>query len=114
VQPHAYGIVRGPDGNIWFTEWVRNAIVKLDVATGAFTYFSVFALGFGAPGITVGPHNALWFAINSTNPAIGRLDPVSGAITTFVRPQATDPLAITLGPDGNLWFTRAGSMRWRP
>lgn len=101
-----YGIVRGPDGNIWFTEWVQNAIVKLDVATGVFTYFSIFALGFGATGITVGPDNALWFAINSTNPAIGRLDPVTGAITTFVSPLVTDPLEITLGPDGNLWFTQ--------
>ena len=101
-----YGITQGPDGHLWFTEWVRNAIVRFERATGAFTYYSIGAFGFGATGITVGADNALWFAINSTNPAIGRLDPATGAISTFVSPLVTDPLEMTLGPDGNVWFTQ--------
>ena len=95
----------GPDGNIWFTEHVNNAIVKMNPTTGSFTYYSIGAFGFGAQGITVGPDGALWFTINSTVPSIGRID-TAGNITTFPMATGSDPRDITLGPDGNLWFTQ--------
>jgi streptogramin lyase len=98
-------LVFGPDGNIWFTEHVNNAIVKMNPVTGSFTYYSIGAFGFGAQGITVGPDGALWFTINSTVPAIGRID-TAGNITTFPMATGSDPRDITLGPDGNLWFTQ--------
>lgn len=68
-------IVTGPDGNLWFTE--QGAI--------------------GANG-----------AFEPTRPApgkIGRITP-SGQITEFTTPTPfSNPAGITVGPDGNLWFT---------
>jgi virginiamycin B lyase len=95
----------GPDGNLWFTEHVRNAVVKMNPGTGSFTFFSIGGFGFGAQGIAQGPDNALWFTINSLNPAIGRVD-TAGNIMTFGLGILSDPRDITLGPDGNLWFTQ--------
>ncbi len=66
------------------------------------------------PGsITLGPDGNLWFPaiaygnFGSANPsgAIGRLTP-AGAFTMFPLPKPNSyPVQITVGPDGNLWFT---------
>jgi streptogramin lyase len=64
-------------------------------------------------GITLGPDGALWFTEPNTG-EIGRID-TSGNVTQFVPttappqdgsdPAVPGPDEITLGPDGNLWFT---------
>ena len=96
------GITSGPDGNIWFTENIRNAVVRL-TPSGAFTFFTVPTPGANPSGITTGPDGALWFTEFNGN-QIGRIDPSTGAITEF-GPVSGSPLRITAGPDGNLWFT---------
>jgi len=95
------GIASGPDGNIWFTEDVRNAIVRLTPA-GVFTFFTIPTQSANPQGITRGPDNALWFAEQNAN-KIGRIDTI-GNIVEFGGLTGS-PSRITLGPDGNLWFT---------
>jgi virginiamycin B lyase len=95
------GITTGPDGNLWFTEFTRNAIVKL-TPNGRFTFFTIPTAGANPHGITVGPDGALWFAEFNGN-QIGRID-VAGNITEFGGITGS-PDRITAGPDGNLWFT---------
>ena len=95
------GIARGPDGNIWFTEQIRNAIVRLTPA-GVFTFFTIPTPGANPHGITAGPDGNLWFTEFNAN-RIGRIT-TAGVITEF--PGVTgSPDRITAGSDGNLWFT---------
>ena len=98
------GIAVAPDGNVWFTEQVRSAIVKL-TPQGKFTFYPTPTLGANPNGITVGPDGALWFAEFNAN-QIGRIDPFDplGRITEFGS-LSDGPMRITTGPDGNLWFT---------
>jgi virginiamycin B lyase len=98
------GIAATPDGNIWFTDFNRNAIGKLDPSTptGNFTFYDIPTPNATPSGITVGPDSALWFAEFHGN-QIGRIDPATGIITELGAPIGPD--RITTGPDGNLWFT---------
>ena len=95
------GIASGPDGNIWFTEGLRNAIVRL-TPLGEFTFFPIPTPGANPHGITAGPDGALWFTEFNAN-QIGRID-TFGNITEF-GPVTGSADRITVGPDGNLWFT---------
>jgi virginiamycin B lyase len=108
------GISRGPgsagdsdgdevgdgNGDIWFTEFTRNAIVKL--SGGHLTFHTIPTPGANPHGITLGPDGALWFTEFNGN-QIGRIT-TDGTITEF-GPVTGSPDRITLGPDGNLWFT---------
>jgi streptogramin lyase len=97
-----FGIVAGPDGNIWFNEYSAAKIGRITPA-GTITEFPTGAPG-EVPGIGVGPDGNLWFTEGSAN-KIGRITP-AGAITEFPVPTAGSfPYGITAGPDGNLWFT---------
>jgi streptogramin lyase len=99
-------IVAGPDGNVWFTEWVRPAIGRI-TPSGTITEFSA-GLNGSPESIVVGPDGNLWFTEEGRLPAIGRITP-SGTITEFSACLHTgrlgNALSITRGPDGNLWFT---------
>jgi virginiamycin B lyase len=79
-------------------------------AAGTVTEFPVKS---SPVGITAGPDGALWFtecALQQTgnctaNGKIGRIT-AGGIITEFrVQTKNSNPAGITVGPDGNLWFT---------
>jgi streptogramin lyase len=61
-------------------------------------------------GMTAGPGGDVWFTIGGTTNAIGRITP-AGAIKEFKQgfTSTAQPSDITLGADGNLWFTASGS-----
>lgn len=100
------GITVGPDGNIWFAETRAGKIGRL--ANGVLSEFTTPS-GAG-PGIVAGPDGALWFCgLN----AVDRIT-TSGVITEFPMPTPllfSGPTWITLGPDGNLWFTEEGKQK---
>jgi virginiamycin B lyase len=52
------GIASGADRNIWFTERLRNAIVKL-TPDGVFTFYPIPTPDANPAGITAGPDGAL-------------------------------------------------------
>jgi virginiamycin B lyase len=99
------GVCVGPDGNFWITgsrpSWTgdpQGVIVRLS-PRGAETLFPVPDMG-GAPGqVVAGPGGDLWFVGAGQ---IGKITP-SGAITEYPAEDASG--AITVGPDGNLWYT---------
>jgi virginiamycin B lyase len=99
-------ITTGPDGAIWFTEFGKSQIGRLDPATNSITEYPVL-LGSGPDGITVGPDGALWFTEFQAS-QIGRIT-TDGTVThQFPTPSGTSgPSDITTGPDGRLWFTEA-------
>jgi streptogramin lyase len=98
-----FGIVAGPDGNLWFTESAGNQIGRITTA-GVITEFPIPTASSDPRGITAGPDGNLWFVENSGN-KIGRIT-TAGVITEFpITTPGRGPFGITAGPDGNLWFT---------
>lgn len=98
-----YGIVAGPDGNIWITETAEPEIGRFKISDGS---LSEFATSSVPQNITVGADGNLWF----TEPAgkVGR-STVGGTILEFPAPNG--PFDITKGPDGNVWFTEPTANR---
>ena len=66
------GITKGPDGNLWFTEYQTSKIGRITV-TGTITEFSL-PNGGQPDQIITGPDGNLWFTEFSGN-KIGRLTP---------------------------------------
>ncbi len=105
-----YGIVQGPDGNLWFTE---NCTTNSNVGTfgaalpSAMVEYPTKTAGGAPEWITTGPDNNLWF----TEPGGGSLNKI-GTMTTAgvandfaVVPTTTIYSGgIATGSDGALWF----------
>lgn len=99
-------IVEGPDGALWFAEFLANKIGRITPAG----QLSEFPLpNQHAPEyIVVGPDGNLWFT-ESLPGRIGRITP-AGNLTEFQPPTPGDGYdpdieGIVPGPDGALWFT---------
>jgi uncharacterized repeat protein (TIGR01451 family) len=95
------GIVRGPDGAMWFTESKIDQIGRI-APDGKVTHYALPVAGSAPSGITIGPDNAVWFAETGTN-RVGRLDIATGVVTEYNTGTLTSPFSIVQGPDGNLW-----------
>lgn len=113
---HPGSIALGSDGALWFTDWDYIGRITTGGVIAEFKVPSGSTLGsFSNDAIASGPDGNLWFAENYYN-RIGRITP-SGEIAEFDIPWvpvscgflcvkgAPSPIAITAGPDGNLWFT---------
>lgn len=97
-------IAAGPDGALWFTEGRRDAVGRI-TTSGA---ISEFPLPTGSVGrdIVAGSDGALWLSATGTD-SIDRVA-TDGTVTAFpigggVR---NEPRSLTLGPDGNVFFTQ--------
>ena len=112
-------IVKGSDGNLWFTDKAQltNVIGRI-TTSGVSTEFPIPTAGCpeeeffpghtfpncGLSGITAGPDGNLWYLAAKGN-KVGRMT-TTGAVTEFPIPTSfAEPTGITTGPDGNLWFT---------
>jgi streptogramin lyase len=102
-----YGITRGPDGALWFTNYLGSSIGRISV-DGTVSSYTDPHIRYPV-GITTGPDGALWFTDDSGS--IGRITP-AGVVRTYGDASTVGhPLAITLGRDGALWATdRGGSI----
>ncbi|HEY8181388.1 MAG TPA: hypothetical protein VII32_04060 [Thermoanaerobaculia bacterium] len=103
-----WGIVAGPDGNVWFTNRDAHRLGRIDVQCNSFTYFLLPQpnpnFTQAANGITVGVDGKLWIAAENAigNPNLIVQSTVAGVMSGFeVRGGL---FGITSGPDGNLWF----------
>lgn len=121
------GITKGPDGNMWFTEYGADRIGRI-TSDGTITEFSIGITPPSGPAaadfrdsaprsIVTGADGNLWFTEQSAD-RIGRITP-DGTITEYgagITPspnqslpgvhqyQLAQPGDITKGPDGNVWF----------
>jgi virginiamycin B lyase len=106
------GIVRGHEGDIWFTsEGGRSggAIGRIEPATGTVVWFREGLRAGARPGqIAVAPDGSLWFAVTGTRSAIGRIVPATGRIAEFAGGLSGSPVGIVAGPEGDMWFTEQG------
>jgi YD repeat-containing protein len=97
------GITTGPDGNLWFTDSESHGIVKMAPSGKIEEEYSLPEGYSGAGRIITGPEKekALWFTFGG---GIGKIT-TSGTITEYKREHGIS--AITVGPDGNLWFVES-------
>ncbi len=96
------GMTLGPDGAIWFTEYLATKIARID-DSGAVTEYAIPDPNPSgrSRSIASGPDGNLWFTSGS---GVWRATP-SAAFTQFSIAPAIGPGHIISGPDGNLWFS---------
>ena len=112
-----YDIATGPDGNLWVAGIGGIGRITPDGAV------SVFSDPGAITGITAGPDGNLWFTgiepyngrgwQESGYDVVGSITPFGGV--TYFHSGLGDncmPMAITAGPDGNLWFTQGLASVW--
>ena len=101
-----FDIAKGPDGNMWFTEWGSHSIGKI-TPSGSSTLYHISS-GATPLDITAGPDGNLWFSANGgpTGEEFGKAT-TGGAITEYPIASGTagGPGLMTKGPDGNLYAT---------
>ena len=57
--------------------------------------------------ITVATDGQIWFTSRFVPQGVGRLDPATGVVTTFLTPSNPGPEDIAASPDGTVWFTQS-------
>jgi virginiamycin B lyase len=94
-------VTSGPDGNIWFTEWHTSRIGKI-TPLGKITEYKTPFDPLQSVDIKAGADGNLWFATD--HHGIGRAT-INGKIRFFpINNNATQPTALTPGPNKTIWF----------
>jgi virginiamycin B lyase len=96
-------VAAGPGGDIWFTQSLPMAIVRL-AAGGVFTEFPIPS-GNQPRQLTVAPDGRVWFTERFSN-TVGVLDPSTGVVTEILLPEPRGPEDIVVDDLGNVWFTQ--------
>ncbi len=100
----ARSIVKGSDGNLWFTENLRSKIGKI-TTDGIITEYNTL---LKPVDITAGTDGNLWFtkevAVGSNGDKIGRIT-TNGEVSDYSISPSGFAYKITTGSDGNIWFT---------
>jgi streptogramin lyase len=114
-------IAPGPDGNIWFTAsgFVQNSVANPVAQVGVFNPTTRATAFFPTPtstadlgSIVSGPAGALWFTVYDNIHQlsyVGAINARTGGIAEFPVPNVSHITALTVGPDGNIWFTDQGN-----
>jgi streptogramin lyase len=95
----------GPDGRVWFTE-LNHSLHQVGAitSTGRITEYSLPGSASNTGSVTTGIDGHLWV----TEPDANRIT-ILRPDGSFVRSISVhqEPIGITIGPDGNMWFTNA-------
>jgi streptogramin lyase len=111
-------ISRGPEGNMWFTDWrsTGGTIGRISPSGHLVPFPSDPELPDAPYGITEGSDGNMWFTdrevkFTDGRSSIGRITP-SGEVKEFPVPSRnSEPTAIVLGVDGNIWFSEPGASK---
>ncbi len=95
------GLDVAADGSVFYTETAAGKIARVRdlIVTREYT----LPAGASPNIVKVGP-DGVWFT-DGGNAAIGRLDPVSGAVIEYPVPSGAPPNFLQIGPDGSKWFS---------
>jgi virginiamycin B lyase len=114
ASPNPQFITAGSDGNLWFTDHLRNSIWHM-TTSGVTTEYSNPSAKMNLGRIASAPDGSLWF---SQCPGIGSVAE-SGVVNVTTHGAFSNPLVIdsgyngepgqlVTGPDGGEWFANAG------
>jgi virginiamycin B lyase len=96
-------IVTGLDGNLWFTESAFNGEIGRITPSGVITEFPLAASDIASnPGPIAAGSDAIWFRENFRT--VDRMTP-DGHINQYQGVTPSDPIEMTLGPDGVIWYS---------
>lgn len=100
-------ITTGPNSSLYYTS--LDGSVRKITTSGSVTTLQGYYYAGGLRGIVARPDGTLWVANQNTN-TIDKLSDIDNltaiTVTSYGIPSATSsPQAITVGPDGNIWFT---------
>ena len=98
---YAQDITAGPNGNLWFTEYVGNQIGQI-TTEGVITEYTIPTPNSNPYGIISGPDGNLWFT-EYNGERIGKIT-TSGVITEYTIPGAGGPVGRT-APSSSLGGT---------
>ncbi len=95
----------GPDGRVWFTEFSR-VYHEVGAVThdGTISQYTLPGAASNTGGVTTGVDGRIWVTEPDTN-KVTILNPDGSFVRSLHVHQ--EPVAITIGPDGNMWFTNA-------
>ncbi len=104
---YPYGIAEGSDGAVWFTEFGKDKIGRIDAA-GSISEFSAGITAGAGPYSIASDGTNLWFTERAGN-RIGKLDIGTGRITEYSAGLTAKPslAGIALGPDNAMWFVES-------
>jgi virginiamycin B lyase len=107
---YAEQMVKGPDGNLWFTATGHDEIGKLNPYTQAVTYYPTYSPSSEPVGITVGADGALWYTEAGLD-RIGRIT-TSGVTSEYSIPSSNTNLKGIVGAaDGSIWFIESNTCK---
>jgi streptogramin lyase len=108
----ATSIAAGPDGNVWFAERSidgSSSVVGRVTPAGVISEYKTTPVPGSIAALSAGADGHVWFVKDGFGgPAVGRIDPATGLFTTFssgLNGAFTLFGGMTLGGDGNVWFT---------
>jgi len=118
-----HSLQRDHDGNLWITQPDRDTLTKLDVHSGAFTYYPLPKIGDDQGSY---PHTLrfdsqgdIWFTLAKSN-HMGHFDPATADFAYYRLPTADPaetglsipvPYGCDVAPDGNIWFSQLFGQR---
>jgi plastocyanin len=105
----SYGIGKGPDGNMWFTDTCSNQIGKIS-PMGTITEYPYPTSSAYSLDIVTGPDGNLWF-VEYQSVKVAKIT-TGGTVTEYAGPQGDAPYAIAAAPDGNLYASTSSGV-WR-
>jgi virginiamycin B lyase len=98
-------IAPGPDGKLWFTEYNSNLHQVGTITTGgAITEYQLPGDDSNTGAVTTGIDGRIWVTEPDAN-RVTILETDGSFLTSLGVHQ--QPFGITIGPDGNMWFTNA-------
>jgi streptogramin lyase len=101
-------IISGPDRNLWFVSDGENQLVGRMKTNGKMLSETTLKSGEAAYQLTVGPDNHVW--ITTTEALVRMTSPTARkSIKVPRRQRDCDPVGITVGSDGKLWFSSASA-----
>ncbi|HET9030826.1 MAG TPA: hypothetical protein VFN49_11695 [Candidatus Aquilonibacter sp.] len=99
-------MTEGPDGRIWFTDVLNGQYGAITTGGTITLYPNTFAT---YSDIVAGPDGKMYGLTSlSGSDYVSKFDPTTGANIAYYHMQGPGN-AITVGPDGKLWFTEGGS-----
>ena len=103
---HPHDVAPAPDGSVWYTAQISEALGQLDPETGETRHIPLGS-GSSPHGVIVGPDGAPWITDSGLN-AIVRVDPQTEEIQRFPLPMESGYANLNTAvfdAQGILWFT---------